>query len=296
MRSMMQNHRPMTQAQSLTDSSSNPEYLAQLRNGGWAVLADVPYAKAADLIATTQAYFAQDTVCKQRDTVQLDNGHFDGYGSQGVHKEMLFIRNAPLPTPIAREAEAFWRWAHRLALSVLSDIAGDMGVAPHYFLELVTRVCTPPADAGTNVLRFFNYRPPAEAAAALPQPSNAHHDLGLLAIGLRSTPGLQVQTPHAAQWHAIEAELPATHAVVMVGRTLSALTGGRYPSCYHQVAHAETPRFSAVFQLRVRDDARLYSPNFCHADAAFPVPEFDLTGAQLHHFFDAALPSINRQA
>lgn len=293
---MLQAHRSsISRTQTITASPSAPDYLSQLRAGGWAVLADSPYDKASALLSATHAYFAQDIADKCRDTMDFDGDHFDGYGSQGTHKEMLFVRNAPLPTSIAVEADAFWQWAHHLALSILGDVSREMGVDPRYFLELVTGTCTVPADPGTNVLRLFHYRSPAEATPFLPPPSNAHHDLGLLAIGLRSTPGLQAQMPNSDQWHDLEPELLKTHAVVMVGRTLSTLTGGRYPSCYHRITHGEVPRLSVVFQLRVRDDAHLYSPNFLNSHAAYPVSTFDLTGEQLHRFFDVALPSINQR-
>jgi hypothetical protein len=283
------------QVQAIRPPEADSGYLSQLRTGGWAVLAAHPYDDAPALLSATQAYFAQDAACKDRDTMDFDAAHFDGYGSQGAQKEMLFVRNAPLPAPVAVEAQTFWQWAHQLAQSVLSDVAREQGVDPRYFLELITGSCALPSEAGTNVLRLFHYRPPVQDSQSPPQPSNAHHDLGLLAIGLRSTPGLQAQTPDAPGWHDIEPGLPKTHAVVMVGRTLSTLTGGRYPSCYHRIVHGDVPRFSAVYQLRVRDDARLYAPHFRHANADYPIPTFDLTGEQLHHFFDVALPSINRR-
>jgi hypothetical protein len=81
----------------------------------------------------------------------------------------------------------------------------------------------------------------------------AHTDPGLLTLTLASTsPGLQVQDRESSQWVDLEPScIAGEDCLCLCGEALQISTGGYYEACLHRVRHADAPRVSSVFELRL---------------------------------------------
>jgi isopenicillin N synthase-like dioxygenase len=108
----------------------------------------------------------------------------------------------------------------------------------------------------TTLLRLIQYRS---------QPSQlnthtamaAHTDVGLITIGLRTAPGLQIRAAASEKWQNVESTLLCGQPILLVGETLRLLTGNALPSCVHRVSEIGADRLAWVYPLRMRADARV---------------------------------------
>jgi len=263
----------------------SPEELATLSKQGW-VCPRLRYKRAGALAQGMRTYFARPLPEKQQGPTYASKDE-RGYGrGAGGGKEMYFVRTQPLPSDFDAEATAFWIWSHRLALSLLRQIAVSCNMPAEALSRVVEAGSAIPQTApNSNLLRLFHYLPGEGLAAGV------HRDAGLLAIGLHTAPGLQACDGTA--WTDTERGIADDAVVIMVGRTLTRLTSLRYNSCVHRVCRGAAARLSMVYHLRVRRDAVLRSADFPAPQGMAPLPPFEATGEELHEFFARALTSTN---
>ena len=80
-------------------------------------------------------------------------------------------------------------------------------------------------------------------------PCPAHQDPGMVTVVAdNGVSALEVQG-RDGEWHRLA--LQPNECVVLAGRALSTLTGGRIPACTHRVVQPSTARISMVFEVRL---------------------------------------------
>ena len=141
--------------------------------------------------------------------------------------------------------ETFYREAERVARTVLSVLARNLGTEPYVLLSAF--------EEHTSFLRL-NYYPPCPNAASPDAPTvptngklgiGHHSDAGALTVLYQDDqPGLQVERDGA--WHTIE---PIHHALVVnLGDIVQVWSNDRYRAALHRViANSTLPRYSAPF-------------------------------------------------
>lgn len=99
-------------------------------------------------------------------------------------------------------------------------------------------------DKGTGILDCFYYDGQSGAEPALP----GHTDPGLITVVTDNGPGLEVYEPGTGWIGPII--LASDEVVVLVGRSLAALSDGELTACRHRVGKIRSPRLSIVYEIR----------------------------------------------
>ena len=175
------------------------------------------------------------------------NGTELGYVSIPAEKEYVSFRalTSHAESELERTAAAVWQETYILLYRVLSDLAWAMNTSHEVWDKVLDGVSPMPArleDATPTFLRVFRYEPSTGTA-------ESHTDLGLLTLCVGDAQGLQVRVNSnnvkpEEQW--MEYEEPT----LLVGKTLSTLSGGHLRAGVHRVVGNPEGRNSMVFALR----------------------------------------------
>ena len=139
-------------------------------------------------------------------------------------------------------AAQVWQQAGTLMHRILCDIARANEFPCSVWDQMVDGTLTLPArqdNMSPSLLRMFKYSPAQGFAAE-------HIDLGLLTLCVGTGPGLQCLKRDEGEPYWVDAEGP----VVLVGKTLRALSSGLIRPGLHKVVPSPEGRFSVVYALR----------------------------------------------
>ena len=171
-----------------------------------------------------------------------------GWNQPHAAKEVLRLRRGGPQLPI--DAAAAFGVVERCACAAWCAVASL--VPEHVDLQAMgCRVGSGGGDAVSSSpfdLMFYNN---TAAAARVPN-STPHVDSpGLVTvIPVAATPGLRVRD-RSGRWRDVEATgRPGEDVIILVDAALQALSKGALEACTHEVAKAEQPRLSLVYELR----------------------------------------------
>lgn len=178
---------------------------------------------------------------------EVENGY-----SALDEKQCYVVRSQQIPP----ELESFVPYVlqvHHVALSILAEIEHDLGLSPGKLTNMVSKTPLPEFDKATSVLRLFAYSASADEGIA----TDSHVDIGLITIiPLAHVPALEILdfSDLFPNWVNVEFSQKPAQAIVLVGKTLSVISEGRYPSATHRVKKSEQRRISIVYQVRAEPD------------------------------------------
>jgi hypothetical protein len=171
-----------------------------------------------------------------------------GWNKPHAAKEVLRLRRGGPPAPVA--AAAAFDVVERCACAAWCAVASL--VPEHVDLQAMgCRVGSGGSVGAVSSSPFdLMYYPNAAAAARVPN-STPHVDSpGLVTvIPVAATPGLRVRD-RSGRWRDVEATGRPGEVVILVDAALQALAKGALEACTHEVAKADEPRLSLVYELR----------------------------------------------
>ena len=170
-----------------------------------------------------------------------------GWNKPHAAKEVLRLRRGGPPAPV--DAAAAFDVVERCACAAWCAVAS---LVPEH-VDLQAMGCRIGSGGGGAVssspfdLMFY----PNDAAAARVPNSTPHVDSpGLVTvIPVAATPGLRVRD-RSGVWRDVEATGRPGEVVILVDAALQALSKGALEACTHEVAKADEPRLSLVYELR----------------------------------------------
>ena len=211
---------------------------------------------AADALAVRQCAEAGLAYFKKAEATKRTHRHvFSDAGGAGLcgwnkphaAKEVLRLRRGGPPPPV--DAAAAFDVVERCACAAWCAVAS---LVPEH-VDLQAMGCRVGSGGGGTVssspfdLMFY----PNDAAAARVPNSTPHVDSpGLVTvIPVAATPGLRVRD-RSGRWRDVEATGRPGEVVILVDAALQALSKGALEACTHEVAKADEPRLSLVYELR----------------------------------------------
>jgi len=170
-----------------------------------------------------------------------------GYNRPHAAKEVLRLRRGGPPPPV--DVSAAFDVVERCACAAWCAVAAL--VPEGVYLQAMG--CQIRSSGGAISSSPFDlmFYPNDDAARAVPN-STPHVDSpGLVTvIPVALTPGLRVRD-RSGRWRDVEAGgRPCEHVVILVDAALQALSKGALEACTHEVAKADEPRLSLVYELR----------------------------------------------
>ena len=170
-----------------------------------------------------------------------------GWNKPHAAKEVLRLRRGGPPAPV--NAAAAFDVVERCACAAWCAVASL--VPEHVDLQAMgCRVGSGVGAVSSSPFDLMFY--PNDAAAARVPNSTPHVDSpGLVTvIPVAATPGLRVRD-RSGVWRDVEATgRPGDEVVILVDAALQALSKGALEACTHEVAKADEPRLSLVYELR----------------------------------------------
>ena len=169
-----------------------------------------------------------------------------GWNQPHAAKEVLRLRRGGPPAPVA--AAAAFDVVERCACAAWCAVASL--VPEHVDLQAMgCRVGSGGGAVSSSPFDLMFY--PNDAAAARVPNSTPHVDSpGLVTvIPVAATPGLRVRD-RSGVWRDVEATGRPGEVVILVDAALQALSKGALEACTHEVAKADEPRLSLVYELR----------------------------------------------
>ena len=170
-----------------------------------------------------------------------------GWNKPHAAKEVLRLRRGGPPPPV--DAAAAFDVVERCACAAWCAVASL--VPEHVDLQAMgCRVGSGGVGAASSSPFDLMFYPNAAAAARVPN-STPHVDSpGLVTvIPVAATPGLRVRD-RSGRWRDVEATGRPGEVVILVDAALQALSKGALEACTHEVAKADEPRLSLVYELR----------------------------------------------
>lgn len=170
-----------------------------------------------------------------------------GYNRPHAAKEVLRLRRGGPSPPV--DVSAAFDVVERCACAAWCAVAT---LVPEG-IDLQAMGCQIRSSGGGISSSPFDlmFYPNGDAARAVPN-STPHVDSpGLVTvIPVAATPGLRVRD-RSGRWRDVEAGgRPCEHVVILVDAALQALSKGALEACTHEVAKADEPRLSLVYELR----------------------------------------------
>ena len=170
-----------------------------------------------------------------------------GWNKPHAAKEVLRLRRGGPPPPVA--AAAAFDVVERCACAAWCAVASLVPV--HVDLQAMgCRVGSGGGDVVSSSPFDLMYYPNNAAAARVPN-STPHVDSPgvVTVIPVAATPGLRVRD-RSGRWRDVEATGRPGEVVILVDAALQALSKGALEACTHEVAKADEPRLSLVYELR----------------------------------------------
>ncbi|KAK6354059.1 hypothetical protein TWF730_008477 [Orbilia blumenaviensis] len=210
------------------------------------------------LYTTTERYFTQPHEYLTRDF--HENDEFRGYkggknwGSLEIPRDDIFDQNKPLPPAFQLDSATVKRFigsSHEMAHTILGQLSKSLWPGSEAWLEEKHRI----GEKSKSSLKV--YRGPA-LARRVDVGDNTHTDGGSLTLLYTNKWGTQVELPWNKEWAWIEAK--PEHAIVNVGDTLQALSGGKLYSCRHRVSQPVDgfeERWAVTYFFRPEDGTQL---------------------------------------
>ena len=196
------------------------------------------------LFQRLEAFYDQDLDTKKFHFPEKLGTEFGYYHIEG-EKEYVTLRcrssfggDRGLETLAAR----VWQQAGVLLHRILGDIARATDLPCSVWDQLLGGTLTLPEDENdmtSTLLRMFKYLPDQGLA-------EQHTDLGLLTLCVGTRPGLQCLKRDEEEPYWVDAAGP----VVLVGKTLTALSNGLIRPGIHKVVPNPEGRYSIVYALR----------------------------------------------
>ena len=243
-----------------TSHGVRPHYVPQLdynhlRSRGYAVLLrGIGASVVTEMVSQIRKYFNQPVSIKQVD-VHPSGGDERGFVDCGTRKQLFLVRDSGVPKMLAATTN-YWRLCHELAVRCLRDIETDLLYQPGTLTSLVDQSDDPPhVQMSASLLRLFQYSSSSSVAVTDEVLSAQHTDLGLLALGVRTAPGLECWDHSQRAFLNAEQGLQNNDVVIVVGDSLRMLTNGIYSSARHRVVAGAEERVAIIFHLRMRCDA-----------------------------------------
>ena len=174
------------------------------------------------------------------------NGTELGYVSIPAEKEYISFRALTAhaaESELERTTAAVWRETYTLLYRVLCDLAWAMDISHEVWSKVLDGISPMPAnleEATPTFLRVFRYEPNTGIA-------ESHADLGLLTLCVGDGQGLQVR---AGGGRGEEQWVGYHEPTLLVGRTLTKLSGGKIKAGIHRVVGSSGGRNSIVYALR----------------------------------------------
>lgn len=240
---------------------------------GYAIVSLSDRRLIESVVEGMKAYFSKQEEEKQK---QKKQGEIEwGYNAL-ENKESFSVRNKALPEAL-KECIPYAESIHALAKEILQYVAKELGLESKTLLHLIEEKPLPNTGKSHSLLRLLHYydaEPKEEQCGC-----GIHEDLGLLTLLPRANvPALEVFDFRKGEWIDIESQMGPTDVLVMVGESLSKISNGYYVPCPHRVRQPTEARYSAVYQVRVSQDASMDSTQYeSPITGAFSTP-FNLTG------------------
>ena len=211
-----------------------------------------------ELFIEIRSFFSKDEKAK---TVAYppSEGMEKGYAQLAGEKEYITFRHyikPDSPEPLERSSKIAWDLTAALLHRVLCDLSSALEIPLEAWDPLLDGCLSMPEkmDQSTpTLLRLFNYLPSAGTA-------ETHSDIGFLTLCLGTGNGLQVRPRLDAtddtngETDRSNSYLPwldvSTQPTILIGKTLSLLSGGRLKTGIHRVTANPLGRQSIVFALR----------------------------------------------
>ncbi|KAF3906008.1 hypothetical protein ABW21_db0204705 [Orbilia brochopaga] len=209
------------------------------------------------LYSTTERYFTQSEDAKLRDFVE--NDEFRGYkggknwGSLEIPRDDVRSQvSLPLVVqPDAATIQRFMAFSHDMVYAIISSLSKSLWSDSAKNLVEKHR----PNEPSNSSLKV--YRGPM-LENLVDVGDNTHTDGGTLTVLYTDKWGTQIELPWNKKWAWVEAK--PGHAILTVGDTLQALSGGRLHSCPHRVSQPVAgfeERWAITYFFRPENDTTL---------------------------------------
>ncbi|KAF3275908.1 hypothetical protein TWF970_006519 [Orbilia oligospora] len=218
-----------------------------------------PYlADVGRLYSVTEQYFAQSEENLLKD-FRMDD-EFRGYkgennwGSLEILRDDVISSEVPLPDIIESDSATVQRFisaSHEVSHVILGELSKSLWPDSEHHLEEKHH----PKKRNNSSLKVYR-GPTLENLADVRD--NTHTDGGSLTLLYTDKWGTQVELPWNKEWAWVEAK--PGHAIVTVGDTLQALTGGLLYSCRHRVSQPVggfEERWAVTYFFRPENDTSL---------------------------------------
>ncbi|KAJ6497275.1 hypothetical protein C8R45DRAFT_982454 [Mycena sanguinolenta] len=274
--------------------------LPLLASQGWLSLPLPPALESlhAALFSASSAYFALPPDAPEKTKYAAPSGvgaSDEGFADLLGEKALITIRRAGpagTPAPLRDATEAAWHTTGELFLQTMHDIAEGLELpALDAFDEMSKEARGMPergAPRAASLLRLFRYvRPGPTSGEGKQVVAEAHKDLGILTLVVGASPGLDARDA-AGRWVSVEDapsfSFPSPQrltATLLVGQSLTYLTGGLFAAGTHRVSVLPPPssapedayRYSLVFALRPAPACRISTSTFAASPLIPPFPD-----------------------
>lgn len=221
-----------------------------------------------------QTFFAKSAELKRR---FICSGFEHNYHPQ-KSKELFVIRNSAIPASL-QPCLSSWKTLHAAAKCSLQFLAEKMGWPDELLFNLIDEPNAASDALSSSVLRAFFYQGGTGEQAGK---AAIHHDVGLLTVLPKSSlAALKIYDyDGAGQWVDVEKNLKPGELVVMFAESLSLLSNRKIIPATHRVTKSQAARYSLVYQLRAKPDAKFNSELFSNDIVGKFFEPFDMTAKE----------------
>ncbi|KAF3912444.1 hypothetical protein ABW20_dc0102909 [Dactylellina cionopaga] len=196
------------------------------------------------LYSITERYFTQPEEVKLKDFVEDDAFRGNDLDNKEIWLPLAIQPDAPT-------VRRFISQSHEVGYAIISQLSKSLWPDSMTRLEDKHRL-TKLSKSSLKVYRGPTLENLADVS------DNSHTDEGTLTFLYTDKWGTQIKNPRTGEWAWVEAK--PGHAIVNVGDTLQALSGGKFNSCLHRVSQPVAgfeERWVVSYFFRPEDDTTL---------------------------------------